>query len=516
MTQDRDNPGSASAQGRATRRGLGPPEPHSDARSASGAFPRAWPELDDPAGDAAVVEAEMNRAAAFDARAEDAPTRVFEPRPQSRGPEYHPPILPGANRERASTSSTGTFRVGGTVQVRPPHDTDPRPTTPAAPPLHGQPRWARYASGRFLGSALVGLSIGSALALAIVRVPVRAFGVLKATGVPESLGATVAGSVGTVQVAAGTQVEAGDAVLSIYSPELERTLAGRRLELALLQEEIDAATQAEKAALARNLQSLERRRQLLSQRLELKDTELLQRRALVDDVTALVNAGSMPPTELALANLAVQAASETRLGIVDAMSELDIEVTDRRSEQQERDRLRRARLTEAEARLREAESALGVTLVRAPAAGWVESVLVSPGSTVQVGTELARLVPRSAPRSVVALVSLSEATDVAVGEEASVELSPVSQNGAALTARIKHISREVAPAERVEAILGGPSPDGFVQLELELLDSREYQEIEAKLRAGSKALVSFATPTRRLGSVLYDSIAEWLSFGLWR
>ncbi len=459
----------------------------------------------------------MNRAAAFDARNEDPPTRVFEPRPQSRGPEYHPPSVPGANRERGGTgtSATGTFRVGGTVQVRPPHDTDPRPTMPVAPPFDARARWGRFASGRFLGSALVGLSIGSALALAVVRVPVRAFGVLETTGVPQSIGATVAGSVGTVQVSAGAEVEAGDAVLSIYSPELERTLAARRLELALLQEEIDAATRAEKAALARNLQSLERRRQLLSQRLGLKDTELSQRRALVEDVTALVNAGSVPPTELAAANLGVQAASETRLGIVDSMSELDIEVTDRRSEQEERDRLRRSRLAEAEARLRDAEGALGVTTIRAPAPGWVESLLVTPGSTVQIGTELARLVPRSAPRSVVALVSLSEATDVVIGEEASVELSPVSQNGAALAARIKHISREVAPAERVEAILGGPSPEGFVQLELELLDSSAYHEIEPRLRSGSKALVSFATPTRRLGSVLYDAIAEWLSFGLW-
>jgi len=135
---------------------------------------------------------------------------------------------------------------------------------------------------------------------------------------------------------------------------------------------------------------------------------------------------------------------------------------------------------------------------------------------VQVGTELARLVPRAAPRSVVALVPLADAADVAVGEEASVELSPLNQNEAALAARIKHISREVAPPARVEAILGGPSSEGFVQLELELLDSSEFQEIEPKLRTGSRALVSLATPTRRLGSVLYDALAEWLSFGIWR
>lgn len=511
MTQNRDNPGGAAAQGRATRRGLGPPEPPRDERTASGAFARPWPELDESA-----EYYDASADAELDASAEDPPTRVFDGRPQSRGPEYHPPSLPGGARERGAggTSSTGTFRVGSqasSVQVRAPSDTDPQLRPP--PERAG---WQGLVSPRLLGSVLVGLSIGSALALAIVRVPVRAHGVLKASGVPEALGATVAGSVGAVQVSAGAEVEAGDAVLQIHSPELERTLASRRMELELLEQELDAATQSEKAALARNLMSLERRRQVLSQRLELKDTELSQRRALVDDVTALVGAGSMPATEIASANLAVQAASEARLGIVDAMSELDIEVTDRRSEQQERERLRRARLTEAEARLRDAEGALGVTTIRAPAAGWVESLLVTPGSTVQVGTELARLVPRSAPRSVVALVPLEDAADVAVGEDASVELSPRNQNEGALVARVRHISREVAPAARVEAILGAPSPDGFVQLELELLDAGEYQGIEPQLRAGSRALVSFVTPTRRLGSVLYDALAEWLSFGVWR
>ena len=525
MTQNQDKPSSLTAQGRATRRGLGaPPDLGHDARKASGAFPRPWPELDDSdEGDA------LGSSAAHPPleRAPEEATRVFDGRQQSRGPEYHPPSVPGASRERgfASSGTSGTFRVSApSVQVRVPSDSDGRPSSPTSPPLErfsarpfsARPALAWFGSKRFLGSALIGLVLGGGLALGVVRVPVRALGILKTSGVPESLGATVTGSVGAVQVAAGSEVEPGDAVLQIHSPELERALEARRAELELMKSELDAAAQEDKAALGRNLYGFERRRQLLGQRLELKDSEIAQRQALVQDVTALVNAGSVPATDLASANAAVQAASEARLGIALEMSELEIELTDRRSQQQERDRQRRSRLAEAETKLRDAEDAVGASTVRAPASGWIESLLVTPGSTVQVGAELARLVPRSAPRSVVALVALEDAAGVAVGEEASVELSPRNQNEGALAARIKHVSREVAPAARVQAILGGPSPGGFVQLELELLDSTEYHELEPKLRTGSRALVSFSTPHRRLGSVLYEATREWLSFGAWR
>jgi len=492
MTQKPDNPiATSSLPGRPTRRGMGAEE----------------------SGPSAAAD-------------------VFDSRPQSRGPEYHPPSLPAAPRHRLfvrSTPGSGTFRVGTpeSAQVLPPPleqdaDGDFRPSSPTIPPLE-RSATRSSAPARRLGrgnkqlwwSAALGLALGSSLALALVRVPVRAWGVLKAPGVAESLSASVAGRVSMVRVGAGDEVEAGAVVLQLVSTELEGRLAGRRAELDFLRQELAGAAQEEKAAQQRNQAALQRRRSNLTQRLELKDAEFAQRKSLLDDVTALVNGGSAPDTELREPSAALQATREARLGIVDEISQLEIEVTDRKSAQQARERARRSRLAEAEASVQQAEAALSVTTVTAPAPGWIESLSVTPGSTVQAGAVLARFVARAAPRSVVALVALQDAADLAVGEQASIELSPHNQSAEALPARLEHVSREVASAEHVQSILGAPSQDGFVQIELELRDSPEYNALEPKPRNGSRALVSFEIPHRSLARVLSDAVSEWWVFRIW-
>jgi len=146
MTQKPDNQNAPSLPGRPTRRGLGAGE--SDAAGAAD---------------------------------------VFDSRPQSRGPEYHPPSLPAAPRHRLfvkSAPGSGTFRVGTpeAAQVLPPpleqEDGYFRPSSPTIPPLERPasrssapgPRFAR-GSKQLWWSAGLGLLLGSALALAVVRGP---------------------------------------------------------------------------------------------------------------------------------------------------------------------------------------------------------------------------------------------------------------------------------------------------------------------------------------------------------
>jgi multidrug resistance efflux pump len=451
---------------------------------------------------------------------------VFDSRPPSRGPEYHPPALPGASRERPLPAKvgTGTYRMGAPLpSFQSPEDEAAEQREPSTiPPLER----ALFGSGksspltlrgkRIFWAALTGLGLGTCIALGVVRVPVRAWGVLKASGLPESLNAGVTGTVASLHVAVGDEVGAGDAVLELHSPELEANLESRRAELEALHEEQDAAALEDKAALQRNLALIERRRALLEQRLDLKDAELTQRNALVDDMAAKLGAGTAPSGALLEPSAALEATKEERLALSDQLAQLELEANDRRTLAQAQERLRKARLADAEARLLQAQNALRVATVRAPAPGWIESVLVTRGNTVPAGAEIARFVPRSPPRSVLALLPLADAADVRPGEEASIEISPHSDSGHPLLARVKHMSREVAPAARVQALLGGDAArDSFVQLELELTDTPELHASEPKLRVGSRTIVSFATPHRRLGGVLFDALREWWGNSLW-
>src|SRR5262245_33959881 len=118
MTRKKEEPTSPTASERATRRGLGstpvPRNPVPRSLSATGEFPLTWPQLSPDAESPEMPEAEeVERGSARDVRDAEEVTSSWQ-RPQSRGPEYHPPILPAAARERAPALSTssGTFRVG--------------------------------------------------------------------------------------------------------------------------------------------------------------------------------------------------------------------------------------------------------------------------------------------------------------------------------------------------------------------------------------------------------------------
>lgn len=597
MTQKSEKPGSTTAPGRSTQRGLGTEELR-DMRRGSGAFPRP-PELSadgeaplvqrplhtvvrvdaEPLSDEELEELtrQWERPAANSAQSATASppaeaktelhgSQVFEVRPQSRGPEYHPPAHPpsspapsGAGQKRVfiNSVSSGTFKLGTPDAARTPQPAPtrsspvaspqppahgaahapyrvyeppleptppPPPVTPSAPEVAFEPPRERRRGGavqRFwsrplLAAAALGALVGTTVALAFVQAPVQGWGVVRTLGAPQSLSADVAGRVTAVLVPVGGEVGEDAVVLQIEAAGLAAEVEARRLELALVEEEIDAAAREEKAASALSLSTLARRRELLVERLALKDAEIGQRKRLLDDVTAEVLAGTAPEVEMVEASAASRAASEARLGLVDALAQLDLEAADRRNVERARAAERRARLAEAEARLRHAEAALRVTAVRAPMAGFIEALRVAPGSLVQPGSELARLVPRTPPRNIVAFVPLSEAAHVRPGADAQVELVAGGAGDEPLLARIQHVSREVAPASRLQEVLGVAPEGSFVQVDVELIDSPEYRALEPTLRSGSRAVVSLVSPKRSLGRALWDSARSYRPFSSWR
>jgi multidrug resistance efflux pump len=317
-----------------------------------------------------------------------------------------------------------------------------------------------------------------------------------------------------VLVESGDEVGPGAPLVRIHSSELQLELDHRRRELLRLREQVDGDEAEDDAALQRSISVLWQRRQLTRERLELKDNEYARRKRLLDDVSSRVLTGSAPEIAILEQQAQLQATREARLGIVDAKSELDGDIADRRSARQERARQRQARLAEAEALVEAAESQLRLATVEAPGAGWIESLLVVPGSLVQPGMQLGRLVPRVAPRRVVALVALDEARHVQVGSEALVELSPApSRKSRRLPAIVHHVSREVAPHADVQQLLGEPTADRFVQVEIELLETPEYLAVSPLLRSGSTAVIELVSPERTLGDVVLQTIESWLPAG---
>lgn len=351
-----------------------------------------------------------------------------------------------------------------------------------------------------------GLAIGGMAALALVPVPVRAWGIISIAGAPQALTASVTGRVSALLVRDGDSVGEGAPVLRIHSLELQLEVDRRRRELEDLKAIVAGAEQEDDAALANSLATLRRRRGLVARRLRLKDGEYERRERMLDDVSARVISGFAPEREIFEQQVHLEAAREARLRIVDERSQIDVQIRDRRHARRMAQRARESRVAQAEARLRDAQSLLRVGTVDAPRDGWIESLLVAEGSVVQRGAEIARLVPLETPRSVVALVPAREASHARVGDTAEVRLRSVSGDGSPMAARVRHVSREVAPRPRVSALLGSASTDAFVQLELELLETREYRAVRAELRPGSQAVVTLEGPERTLGSLVRQAV----------
>src|SRR4051794_22499725 len=123
MTRKQDEQNAPSGAERVTRRGLGlSPDPRGV--TATGEFPLSWPELPESPTPPGAETVERDTARDSDAGRDRDAARDSEEvtsswqRPQSRGPEYHPPSLPAQSRVPPPSrmppprANSGTFRVG--------------------------------------------------------------------------------------------------------------------------------------------------------------------------------------------------------------------------------------------------------------------------------------------------------------------------------------------------------------------------------------------------------------------
>jgi pyruvate/2-oxoglutarate dehydrogenase complex dihydrolipoamide acyltransferase (E2) component len=150
--------------------------------------------------------------------------------------------------------------------------------------------------------------------------------------------------------------------------------------------------------------------------------------------------------------------------------------------------------------------------VRAPAAGRLESLVVSPGSVVGVGSVLAQVVPEKAPRTIVAFLPAKEIAFVRDGGLATIELESLSVGEFGTTkARITRVSTDVATADEVTAALGEALPAPVVRVELSLLDDAIGERMRGHLRSGERVTARLHVRKRRVLGLLFDFVRRWVS-----
>lgn len=427
----------------------------------------------------------------------------------------------------ASNPRRTMFGVGG------PSDSRPQAMTPDRAPAAAQPEplfrpmavAARRANGPDLDLiaapkarswGVLGLLISLVSLLFVgasvgrIEVTAEAPGVLRAPNGLRPLASLMAGSISDVLVQAGAPVEAGQVVVRLESAALRASLGNRLSELDLVRRDTRQATERDRQNEERATLAMQRRRLAILGRIQINQERLVQRRSQYLNFEQLMQQGGASQVEGLQAKEAMQAASETVSSLSSELALLDLEMTDRTREWQERDGTRRTALGRAEANVEEARALLASTEVRAPASGQIESLLVSPGSVVEAGALLLQVVPSGAPRTVVAFVPSREIAFVEVGAAASVEVQslPVSEFGIA-RARATRVSSDVATASEVQATLGEAVTGAVVRVELSLVESEVSARMNPHLRSGDRVTVRLHRQERRLISLLFDFVRRW-------
>jgi multidrug resistance efflux pump len=374
-----------------------------------------------------------------------------------------------------------------------------------------EPKASSWSVLGLLLSLVAALFLGAGLLS--VEVTVRAPGALRAPNGLRSVESVLSGAVTEILVQAGDEVAADQVVARLEETQLRATLTLREKELATLRHDTQEADAADAALLRQTTMAAEHQRTALSRRSSIHQTQLRQRSEQLSNLRAMRASGVASGTDELSGEESVQAAAEQIALVGSQLAELNLSLADRRREWKQRELERKAALSRAVAAVDEAKSLLALTEVRSPAAGRVESLLVTPGAVVQPGRVIAQIVPKDAPRSIVAFLPSREVSFVSVGSQANVEIEslPVNEFGMA-KAQVKRISADIAKAEEMAAAFGEAMPGSYVRVELELLDDAQQQKMAPHLRSGERVLVRLHRRHQRVLGLIFEFTRKWLGW----
>lgn len=359
--------------------------------------------------------------------------------------------------------------------------------------------------------SLIGLSFGVA-AIASVEVTAEAQGTLRAPRGLRPVASVLSGSIAELLVESGDAVEAGQVVARLEATELRAALVNREHELETTRRDVSEASRRDREMEERAALAMQRRRAALQGRIEINGERLLARRQQSSNYEILAREGSASQTESLNMKESLQQAAESVSALSAEVALLDLELADRARQWQERESTRKTQLSRAEANAEEARTLLASTEIHAPAAGQIESLLVSPGSVIEAGGLLGNVVPRGAPRLIVAFVPSREIAFVTPGSAATVEVQSLSLSEFGLAqARVTRVSSDVATPAEVQATLGEALSGSVVRVELELLDSDASARMDGHLRSGERVTTRLHRRQRRVLTLLFDFVRKWLA-----
>ena len=262
-----------------------------------------------------------------------------------------------------------------------------------------------------------------------VRRSVRASGVTQPKAIV-TLSAEIGGTARKVPVSEGRQVEAGDVLVVIDTSTLPARIEAAKAEIAAATTALDSATAQSRGTYAEQRAAAEANLDVAKQRLEIAQK--------------LAKQNFSAPVELAQLKANYENARMT-LAQIDLAKNLRSEVDIAQN---------RARLATAKSNLAVLRDQLAKSTIKAPAAGWLETMHLEQGEQISAGAPAATILDMDELKIVVA-VPQTNIGEVEIGDPVNVNVAGAGMRRGAVT-KIASISSSTTRTFDVEVTVPNP------------------------------------------------------------
>jgi multidrug resistance efflux pump len=361
-----------------------------------------------------------------------------------------------------------------------------------------------------LGSAIIAaVAICSVFSIDILG---RGPGILRSPGGVRIIASQVNGRVERVLISAGSEVKAGDVLVAIDDSELRSQLLQTERRLATAEGRLERHRSEDGALYEQNISLLQKdqkltRRRLLSQQQSMA-TQVERERALRE----LSRQGIVSRSDDQEALERLRDVRRTHMELERQLTNAEIAAVSLARERASKYEQLKADRDAAAAARDAAQVLLRQSVITAPQAGRVESVVATPGELLQAGVPIATIVPLEAPTQVIAFVPDRDRAFLRVGARARLEVNQLpSGEFGTLGGRVTRVGSGFASAVEIRSILGESAAidELSYRVDIELDRDEHTRDLLEKLHAGTLVTARVAVRSRRIITLIFDPLRAY-------
>ncbi len=371
------------------------------------------------------------------------------------------------------------------------------------PFIDARPPWAWSVA---IASAALSLAIVGFLVFGRVDTTVRVRGmVLPASGI-NAVSSERGGIARRILVRSGQKVSPGNALVIVESADIVAGRASALETLSFAREQAKSTAAAEDAALEREIETLDRRRVLLTEESASLERTRQLAAAQVSTNEQMEQSGLISRTQANRDRVELEQAVRLVIANREALATLTGEINAARTRHARQMSERTREISRSMADIRIADFRAGAEIVKAASAGVVDTIVIREGDTVRAGQTLMRVTPQETDLRIICYIPERDRQRINAGTRAIITLDQFN-NDRRLRGRVVRVSALLAVRDEVDATVGNAFPVEYVGYRAEVVVDRADRRFvrpgmlgDVRIRIGAVRPISLLLGNARASS----------------